>query len=316
MAAVRCITPHGRRKTRDRGTPVAQFDALSGVMAGLVLDVPGQWARGETPHPPPMAVLYAILIILSLLAPHAAAARSTLTPDQFAGLAFAQHPGARLPLDAAFADEAGRPVRLGEFFGGKPVVLVLEYLHCRTLCGVVLGNLATALDRVSLDAGRDFAVVAVSIDPRDGPAEARAAKARELAHYRHPGAAAGWHFLTGTAAEIGRVADAVGFPFRYDAEIEQFAHPAGITLAAPDGTVARYILGVDYRPLDLRLGLVEASRGTVSSAASGLLLLCYCYDPQTGRYSVPINRATTIACLLTVAGIGAMVVGLNRARRG
>jgi protein SCO1/2 len=260
--------------------------------------------------------IFPLLSVLALLAASPAAAHSTLKPEEAADLAFHQRPGAALPLDAPFRDEAGRAVRLGDYFAGRPVVLALEYLGCETLCGVVLGSLAGTLDRVPLDASRDFEVVAVSIDPRDGPDAARAAKRHYLGLYHHEGGAAGWHFLTGDAAAIQRVADAVGFPFRYDAAVGQFAHPAGVTVAAPDGTISRYLLGVDYRPRDLRLGIVEAAQGTIAAPASRLLLLCYHYDPQTGRYSVPIVNALRLAGGLTVLGIAAMVVRLSRPRRG
>jgi protein SCO1/2 len=254
--------------------------------------------------------------MLALLWAASAAAHSTLKPEETADLAFAQHPGASLPLDAPLRDEAGRALRLGDLVSSRPTVLVLDYLHCETLCGVVLDKLARTLDRVPLDAGKDFAVLAVSIDPRDGPAEAQAAKRHYLDLYRYDGAAAGWHFLTGDRAAIDRIADAVGFPYRYDAAIDQFAHPAGIVLVAPGGTVSRYILGLDYTPLDVRLGLVEAAHGTVSAPAAGFLLLCYHYDPQTGRYTASVVNAMRVAGGLTVLGIAGLLVGLGRSRRG
>lgn len=258
-----------------------------------------------------------VLAVLIALPAAPAAAHPVLTAAQLADLHFRQHPGAPLPLETRFTDEGGNTVRLGQFFRGKPVVLVLEYLHCTTLCGVVLGNLAQALDHVPLDAGRDFQVVAVSIDPHETPADARAAKAQHLARYHHPDAAAGWHFLTGSATAIAKLADAVGFPYRYDEEDDQFAHPAGVTLAAPDGTIARYILGIDYVPLDLRLGLTEAAKGTISSPVTHLLLLCYGYDPSKGRYTLTVVNAMRVAGLVTVLGLAMMIVGLSRrSRRG
>jgi protein SCO1/2 len=194
-------------------------------------------------------------------------------------------------------------------------VLVLDYLHCKTLCGFVLSALVRSLDRVPLDAGKDFEVLAISIDPHDGPADSRAAGRQYLARTAHPG---GWHFLTGNDADIHRIAAAVGFPYLYDASAEQYAHPAGITIAAPNGSIARYILGVDYAPLDLRLALAEASHGAISSPATALLLLCYCYDPATGRYSAQINTAMRILGAATVLGLAAMIARLSsvRLRRG
>jgi protein SCO1 len=261
-----------------------------------------------------MTRVVAAVLLLSFTAAAAASAASTLPADTVKDLSFRQHPGARLPLEATFRDEGGELVRLGDFFRGKPVVLVLEYLRCKSLCGFVLQDLAKALARSSLVAGRDYQVVAISIDPRDGAAEARAARATYLERFGQADAA-GWHFLTGAARPVADVADAVGFRFRYDPGIEQYAHPAGLIVAAPDGTIARYVLGLDYRPLDLRLALSEAAAGTIATPASELLLLCYHYDPGTGRYSFAINNVTRILCGVTVLGVGLLVVRLARGAR-
>lgn len=256
----------------------------------------------------------ALLLLLAAAAP--ACAQSPFTAGQLSELSFRQHPGAALPLDTPLTDEAGKEISLGSFFGhDRPVVVVLDYLHCKTLCGFVLSNLVQTLDRVPLEAGKDFEVLAISIDPHDGPADSRAARAQYLTHTARPG---GWHFLTSDDADIRHIAAAVGFPFLHDAGADQYAHPAGITIAAPNGTIARYILGVDYAPLDLRLALTEASRGAISSPATALLLLCYCYDPATGRYTAQINTAMRILGGASVLGIAGMIARLSgvRLRRG
>lgn len=257
----------------------------------------------------------ALLLLLLASAAPAAAAQSPFTTNQLDSLAFHQHPGAALPPDTLLTDESGRAVRLGSYFTTRPVILVLDYLHCKTLCGFVLSDLAQTLGEVPLAAGKDFDVLAISIDPRDTPADSRAARAKYLA--RTDGAG-GWHFLTGSDEAIHRIAAAVGFPYLYDASAEQYAHPAGIIIAAPNGTVARYILGLDYRPLDLRLALTEASRGAISSPATDLLLLCYCYDPATGRYNAQITLAMRLLGGATVLGLGVMILRLSgvRLRRG
>lgn len=243
--------------------------------------------------------------------------RSSIQPSAFADLGFEQHPGAQVPLDVTLHDEQGRPVRLADYLHGLPVVLVLDYLHCPNLCGLVLGNLAQALqglEHADMKAGRDFQMVAVSIDPRETPADARAAHAKYAARFPDT---TRWHFLTGDAAAIKAVAAAVGFRYRYDKPIDQYAHPAGVTILAPSGRVSRYILGLDYRPLDFRLGLTEASAGEVSAPASQLLLLCYCYDPQTGRYSLAVHRLMQGAGLLTVIAIAVPLLrALRREQRG
>jgi protein SCO1 len=258
----------------------------------------------------------ALLIGLSAVsAPaRAHAIHSTLRPADTVDLGFEQRMGAELPLGVPLRDGQGRRVQLGEFFRGAPVVVVLDYLRCRTLCGVVLEHTASALSRTPLVAGRDYQVVAISIDPRDGPADARAAHAKYVGALPAAQGAA-WHFLTGSDAAVHAVADAVGFHYRYDPAIDQFAHPAGIVLTTPRGTIARYLLGVGFRPLDLRLGLAEASHGRIASAASELLLLCYCYDPQTGRYSFAIRNTTRGLCAATVLAIGVMMFRLSRRAR-
>jgi protein SCO1/2 len=262
-----------------------------------------------------MSAVRALLLALSMVALSAGialadGARSTLQPAALAQLGFQQHPGAALPLDAALRDEAGTAVRLGNYFGHAPVILVLEYLHCPNLCGLVMGNLLDALGHVPLQAGRDYQVVAVSIDPREGPADARADKASYVARDRR---AATWHFLTGDTATVKRIADAVGFPYRYDATNNQFAHPAGVVLASADGKIARYILGLGYRPLDLRLGIADAAAGTVAAPAARLLLLCYCYDPETGRYSIAVNNLLRAGGFLTVLAVAVPIA--TRLRR-
>lgn len=240
--------------------------------------------------------------------------RSSLLPADTRDLGFQQHMGAALPLGVTLRDISGRLVHLRDLFHGEPAVLVLDYLRCRNLCGVVLEHTARMLSLTPLTAGRDYEVIAISIDPRDEPADAREARAKYLAGLP-AGSAAAWHFLTGSEASVRAVADAVGFHYRYDPSIDQFAHPAGIMLLTPRGTVARYLLGVGFRPLDLRLGLTEAAHGRISSPVADLLLLCYCYDPGTGRYSFAIRNTTRALCLATVLGLAFMIVRLCRRPR-
>jgi protein SCO1/2 len=253
------------------------------------------------------AAIAGLTLLLAAALP-AAAQQSSFTTRQLADLSFHQHPGATLPLGMALTDENGHAVTLGSFFTDRPVVVVLDYLHCKTLCGFVLSDLVRTTAQVPLTAGRDYDVLAISIDPHDTPADSRAARDQYLARTAHPG---GWHFLTGSEASVRHIADTIGFPYLYDADADQYAHPAGITIASPDGRIARYLLGVDYPPLDLRLALTEAARGTISSPATTLLLLCYCYDPATGRYSAQINTALRILGGATVLGIGFMVLRLS-----
>ncbi len=263
----------------------------------------------------------AVLLLLANLAPAAlwAGGASSYDARAVSVLRFDQHPGAALPLAAHFRDAAGHPVRLAAFFHGAPVVLVLDYLRCTSLCGVVLADTARALARTSLVPGRDYEVVAISIDPRDGMA--REGRAREgmsndgMVHAGTLSARPGWHALTGSGEEIRRVATAVGFHYRYDPAIDQYAHPAGITIATGQGRIARYLLGVAYRPIDLRLALAEADRGRISAVVPDLLLLCYCYDPATGRYGFTIRTITRVLCVGTALALVVLLLRLQRAPR-
>ena len=242
-----------------------------------------------------------------------AVAFSSLQPQVTRELGFQQHPGALLPLGAHFRNEGGQLVRLADFFNEKPVVIVLEYMRCRSLCGVVLRDTVHALSAIPLAAGRDYEVVAISIDPRDTPRDAQLTRREYFP--RSGQTVPGWHFLTGSRSDIDAVARAVGFPFSYDPKIDQYAHPAGVTIATPAGNIARYILGVGYHPLDMRLALSEAARGTIASPVADLLLLCYCYDPGTGRYSFAINNIVRILCIGIALSLGLWVLWLSRSRR-
>jgi protein SCO1/2 len=236
--------------------------------------------------------------------------------DDLSEFAFRPHPGARLPLASELVDERGRQVLFGQFFTGKPVVLVLDYLRCKTLCGLTLENLVAGLDALPLDAGRDFQVVVISIDPRDKPADVDAAKVNYLAHYHHPRGDDGWHFLTGPEATVRSIADAVGFPYRYEAALDQYIHPAGFVLAAADGSISCYLLGVDIRPASLRAALADAAQGRAVGLIERLLLLCHGKDPNLGRYSLTIDAAFIFANLIAMGGGAAVFVAIWRRRHG
>ncbi|HZI66763.1 MAG TPA: SCO family protein [Thermoanaerobaculia bacterium] len=206
-----------------------------------------------------------------------------------------QRLGRTLPLDTGFRDEAGRLVKLGDYFGRRPVVLVLAYYDCPMLCTQILNGLVSAMRILSFDAGRDYDVVTVSFDPRDDPSDARAKKEPYVARYGRPGAAQGWHFLTGEKREIDQLAGAVGFQYAWDEKIGQFAHGSAIYVATPDGKLSRYLYGIEYAPRDLRLALVEASQGKIGSPVDQLLLYCYHYDPAAGRYGAAVMNIVRFA---------------------
>jgi protein SCO1 len=223
--------------------------------------------------------------------------------------------GQQLPLDLVFRDEAGRDVRLGEFFHGKPVVMALAYYECPMLCTQVLNGMTAALKMVEMDAGKDFEVVVVSIDPKDNFRLAANKKLTYIENYGRPQTAAGWHFLTGAESSIKPLADALGFRYAYDANIKQYAHGAALYVTTPQGVVSRYLLGIDFAPRDLRLALVEASSNVLGTVRDKILLLCYHYDPATGKYGAATMNAVRAGFIATVAGFLAFLfVSLRRER--
>jgi protein SCO1/2 len=237
---------------------------------------------------------------------------ASAVPAPLREIGFDQNLNQPVPLDTPLVDETGRPVRLGYYFGSRPVVLVFAYYDCPMLCTQVINGLASALGVLSLQPGKDFEIVTVSFDPRDTPATATAKKAVYLERYKRPGAEAAWHFLTGSPASIQKLTRAAGFRYVWDEQTKQFAHPTGVIVLTPDGRLARYLFGIEYGPRDLRLGLVEASAGKVGTAVDTLLLYCYHYDPMTGRYGLAIMRAMRLGGAATVLALAAFILTMLR----
>ena len=218
----------------------------------------------------------------------------------------------QLPLDLVFKDESGGSVRLGDYFGKKPVVISLVYFNCPMLCNQVLNGLTGSMDTLSFEIGKEFEVVTVSFDPRETPELARDKKDTYIKWYKRPGAAEGWHFLTGDKHEIDKLAAAVGFRYRYDPATNQFAHASGIMLATPEGKLARYFYGIEYAPRDLKLGLIEASENKIGSPVDKLLLYCYHYDPASGKYGPVVMKMIRLGGAATMIGFVAMVFWMRR----
>jgi protein SCO1/2 len=223
---------------------------------------------------------------------------------------------ATVPLDLAFVDENNRDVTLGDFFGTRPVILALVYYECPMLCGYVLNGLEGSLSALTFDAGRDFDVLVVSFDPGETPAIAADRRKSFLQRYRRAGAEAGVHFLTGREASIKRLTGAVGFRYAYDPAIDQFAHPAAITILTADGRVSRYLYGVEFAPKDLKLALVETAEGRIGTVVDQALLFCYHWDPESGKYGFVVMNIVRLAGATTAIGLGAFIVlALQRERR-
>jgi len=219
----------------------------------------------------------------------------------------------QVPLDLAFVDDHGQPVQLQQYFGSKPVILMLVYYQCPMLCTQVLNGFAGAMNGiVRFNIGREFNVVTVSIDPRDTAQDAAAAKKRYLQRYRRPEAEQGWHFLTGKKDQIDALAQAVGFRYAWDPEIKQYAHASGIMLLTPDGRLAQYYYGIEYAPRDIQLGLIEASKGKIGNVVDQVLLYCYHYDPRQGRYGAAIFNVLRLSAAATVLALGSFMLVMFR----
>lgn len=237
-------------------------------------------------------------------------------PNPSEGVDFKQRLEAYLPLDLGFTDENGQAVRLGDYFGQKPVILVFAYYECPMLCTLALNDLTAALQEVDFQVGDEFEVLTVSIDPGEGPALARQKKDAYLQSLGQPGAEAGWHFLTGEQAAISALAGSAGFEYRYLEDEDEYAHPTGVVILTPEGQISRYILGIGYNANDIRLGLVDAAGRKIATLVDQFYLLCYQYDPVTGRYNLLIHRVLQAGGILTALGLGMAVFFLRKAERG
>src|SRR5579863_3219887 len=220
----------------------------------------------------------------------------------------AQHLNQQLPLNLTFTDDAGQQVQLASYFGQKPAILALVYYQCPMLCSEELNGLTGALQMVDEVPGKDFSVIVVSIDPSEGTDLAATKKRNYLKRYGHPETADGWHFMTGTQANIDALTKAVGFGYVKipgpDGKLTQYAHASSIQLVTPEGKLAQYYMGVEYSPKDLRLGLVEASSNRIGSPVDNILTYCYHYDPQTNKHSLIISRVVQLGGAMTVILLG------------
>jgi protein SCO1/2 len=229
-------------------------------------------------------------------------------PQVLQKVGVSQHLNQQLPLDAAFVDESGKPVKLGDYFGKKPAILALVYYTCPMLCSEEMDGLTSSLEMVKLTPGKDFGVVIVSIDPSDSPEQAAKSKALYVKRYGRPETAGGWHFLTGQRPAIDAVTNAVGFGYVRvpgpDGKLSQFAHASSIEIVTPEGKLAQYYLGVEYSPKDMLLGLIDASGNKIGSPVANILTYCYHYDPQTNKHSLMVARVVQVGGMITVAGLG------------
>ena len=204
--------------------------------------------------------------------------------------------------------------------GKSPVILVMMYYKCRSLCPEVLNGLAAALKASHLVPGKDYDVITVSIDPSDTAADAVPEKARFVRDVGLSGIDGATHFLTGSEASIEAISDATGFRFVRipgpDGRMDQFAHPTVLMFATAEGRLSKYIAGVEYRSTDMRLAVLDASRRKISNPADLILLYCCSYNPVSGKYSVAVLRVLSIAGLVTLLVVGGMIWLMTRNPKG
>jgi protein SCO1/2 len=257
-----------------------------------------------------MKIFLILLLSLAVSSPG-----QTLPPDQLGAMTYEQKLDGVIPLDLALRDEKGAATRLGGYFGERPVVLALADYQCIHLCDVVLNGLLESARNLRLEVGRDFDIVVVNIRPDNNPSLAAGKKQTFATRYGRPGSARGWHFLNGDENSVHILADAVGFHYAFEPASRQFAHPSGIVILTPAGRISRYLLGIEYPPKDLQVALTEASHHRIGSLAEQLLLLCFHYDPHTGRHGLLITRLLQTAGIGTALGVALMIVNLRRRER-
>ncbi len=242
---------------------------------------------------------------------------SQVAPADLANVGIDQRLNQQVPLDLEFKDEAGKTVKLADYFqSGKPVILNLVYYTCPMLCGEELVGEASALSMLKFTPGKDYEIVSVSFNPDETPNDASAAKktyvARINEHLDPKTDGSGWHFLTGAQPQIKQLADAVGFHYRRDPQTKQFIHATAILIVTPAGKIAQYYYGVEYSPKDIRLGLIEASRGNIGNVVDEVLLYCYHYDPKTGRYGAVVTNIMRLAGAATMLILGGFLIVMFR----
>ena len=250
--------------------------------------------------------------------PASAPDRTEEAPKRLKGVDVIEHLGERIPQGLAFKDQDGKSVKLADYLRGDvPVILTFNYSSCPMLCSLQLTAFVEGLKKLDFDAGQQFRIVTVLLDPKETNDSARRFRARYLSQYNRPGTEPGWNFLTGSDENIHALAKAVGFSYNYNEVRGEYVHPAALTLLSPDGKVARYLYGLEYPDKTLRLGLVEASEGKVGSSIDRLILYCFHYDATEGRYAPIANRIMQVGgavSLVVLAGFLTILIRRDKKR--
>lgn len=258
------------------------------------------------------AGLIALSVLFLALTVQAAQAQEDLPQNLVKKVGFDQNLDEQIPLDLIFTDSLGQEVRLGYYFGDKPVILALGYYECPMLCSMVRGGLVQSIKEIDFTVGEEFEVLIVSIDPNETPDVAEMKRQASIMDYGRSTSGEGWNFLVSDEDSVRALADAIGFQYAYDENIDQYVHPSGIVVLTPGGKIARYFYGIDYPQKDLRLGLVEAAENKIGSPVDQLLLTCYHYDPVSGEYTLTIMNIIRLVGSLSAVAIGAGLIYMLR----
>ncbi len=275
-------------------------------------------ARTSRPNRGPCPARWrgAILLVLAWLAAGVGSPASAQPGGALKEVGFDQNLNAQLPLTTRFRDENGQAVQLADYFGKRPVFLVMGYSNCPLLCSQVLGELTRSLRPLEPSIGKDFDVVTVSVNPKESPEQADGMRRNYLKRYNRPGSDSGWHSLTGDERSIERLAKAIGFRYTYSPKLNLYAHAAGFVLLTPAGRVSRYFYGVEYPARELKAALVEASASKIGSPIDRVVLYCYDYDPATGKYTFAVMNVIRVFGVATALALGTfMFLMVRRDRR-
>lgn len=227
----------------------------------------------------------AVLLLGATLPVRAQATLSDQTPGELAGVSVNEKLGEQINLDLQFVAEDGYQKPLRTYFqSGRPVILNLVYYTCPMLCNLVLNAQTEAIRKIAWTPGKEYEIVTISIDPTENYGIARNKKAAYLTSFERE--APGWHFLSDYNGNVARLAQQVGFGYRLDERTGQYAHPAAIFVLTPEGKISRYLYGVNFKPIDIRLALAEASQGKVGMTVEKFLLYCFHYDPAARSYTL------------------------------
>jgi protein SCO1/2 len=218
-------------------------------------------------------------------------------------IGFDEKLGESIPLNLSFLDETGKPTALNELFT-KPTILTLVYFRCPGICSPLLSGVSKAVDETDMEAGKDFNIITISFDPKETYTTAAEKKNNYLEAMQKKIPADAWHFMTGDSVTIAKITDAVGF--RYMPQGQDYMHAAAIMVLSKDGKIARYLYGIDYNPVDLKMAVIEASEGRTGPTIATLMKVCYSYDPDNKKYVLNITRIAGGGIMLMI-GLFVMV---------